>query len=177
MAKDFYRTEYGRAVLTRAKDYLPCLPDASVDLIMTSPPFALLRQKAYGNLDQAEYIDWLVSFGPQIRRVLKDTGSFVLDLGGAYQRAFAKDNGGALPSNLLQYPNTESNSLHIRLCKARGIEPHPARFPKALPEFFIKLLTQPGDLVLDLFAGSNTTGEAAESLGRRWLALSAIATT
>jgi DNA modification methylase len=40
-----------------------------------------------------------------------------------------------------------------------------------LPEFFIKLLTQPGDLVLDLFAGSNTTGEAAETLGRRWLAL------
>ena len=40
-----------------------------------------------------------------------------------------------------------------------------------MPEFFIKLLTQPGDLVLDLFAGSNTTGEAAESLGRRWLAL------
>jgi hypothetical protein len=49
--------------------------------------------------------------------------------------------------------------------------PHRARFPKALPEFFVKLLTQPGDLVLDPFAGSNTTGEAAESLGRRWLAL------
>jgi len=46
-----------------------------------------------------------------------------------------------------------------------------ACFPKWLREFFIKLLTQPRDLVLDLFAGSNTTGEAAESLGRRWLAL------
>lgn len=276
MANDFYRTEYGRAVLTRAEDFLPSLPDASVDLVMTSPPFALLRQKAYGNLDQSEYVDWLVSFGPEIRRVLKPSGSFVVDLGGAYQRgvpcrslynyrvllrlcdehgfflaeeffwhnpaklpspiewvnkrkirakdsvntvwwlskaefpkaditqvlapysarmkkliqdpdsfyqpkerpsghdigrAFAKDNGGALPSNLLQYPNTESNSPHIRLCKAHGIDPHPARFPKALPEFFIKLLTETGDLVLDLFAGSNTTGEAAESLGRRWLAL------
>jgi DNA modification methylase len=68
-------------------------------------------------------------------------------------------------------PNTESNSLQPRICKAHGIDPHPARFPKALPESFIKLLTEPGDLVLDLFAGSNATGEAAESLGRRWLAL------
>ena len=75
-----------------------------------------------------------------------------------------KDNGGAIPSNLLQYPNTESNSIHIRLCKAMGIPPHPARFPRALPEFFIKFLTDPGDTVMDIFAGSNTTGEAAEAL-------------
>ena len=84
---------------------------------------------------------------------------------------FGKDNGGAIPANLLQYPNTESNSAHIRLCKAMGISPHPARFPRALPEFFIKFLTDPGDTVLDIFAGSNTTGEAAEVLGRNWIAL------
>lgn len=273
---ELYRTRLGRAILTRAEDYLPSMPDASADLVVTSPPFALLRQKAYGNLDQAEHVEWLVSFGPHVRRVLRDRGSFVVDLGGAYQRGvpcrslynyrvllrlcdehgfflaeeffwhnpaklpspiewvnkrkvrakdsvntvwwlsksenpkanvsnvlapysarmkqlmkdpegfyrpkerpsghdisgkFGKDNGGAIPSNLLQYPNTESNSLHIRLCKAHNIEPHPARFPRAVPQFFIKFLTEPGDVVMDIFAGSNTTGEAAESLGRHWIAL------
>lgn len=273
---ELYRTQYGKAFVTLAEDYLPTVPEGSVDLVITSPPFALLRQKTYGNLDQQEYVDWLTAFGPLVRRVLKDTGSFVIDLGGAYQRGvpvrslynfrvllrlcdecgfhlaeeffwynpaklpspiewvnkrkirakdsvntvwwlsktefpkanvrnvlvpysarmrkliedpekfyqpkdrpsghdisgkFGKDNGGAIPSNLLQYPNTESNSLYIRLCKEIGISPHPARFPSALPEFFIKLLTDPGDLVMDIFAGSNTTGEAAESLGRHWIAL------
>ena len=56
-------------------------------------------------------------------------------------------------------------------CKELGIKVHPARFPKALPEFFIKFVTKPGDLVLDPFAGSNTTGRAAEDLERRWIAV------
>ena len=270
---ELYRTKLGRLIVARSEDYLDHIASESIDLVITSPPFALLRQKAYGNLDQSEYVDWLASFGPAIKRVLKNTGSFVLDLGGAYQRGkpsrslynfrvllrfcdehgfhlaeeffwhnpaklpspiewvnkrkirvkdsvntvwwfsktenpkadvrnvlvpysermkkliedpgkfytpkdrpsghdisagFGKDNGGAMPSNLLQYPNTESNSPHIRLCKECGIDPHPARFPKALPKFFINYLTEPGDSVLDLFAGSNTTGEVAEELGRRW---------
>lgn len=273
---EVYRTGFGEAWHARAEDFLPTLPGESVDLIITSPPFALLRQKAYGNLEQAEYVDWLASFGPEVKRVLKPTGSFVIDLGGAYQRGvpcrslynfrvllrfcdehglflaeefywhnpsklpspiewvnkrkirakdsvntvwwlskteepranvsnvlapysermkkliedpeafyrpkerpsghdisarFGKDNGGAIPSNLLQFPNTESNSIHIRLCKTHGIPPHPARFPRALPEFFIKFLTDPGDTVVDIFAGSNTTGEAAEALGRKWIAV------
>lgn len=83
---------------------------------------------------------------------------------------FATDNGGAIPSNLLQIPNTESNSRYIQLCKAVGIAAHPARFPEKLPLFFIKFLSEPGDIVLDIFAGSNTTGAAAESVQRRWLA-------
>jgi site-specific DNA-methyltransferase (cytosine-N4-specific) len=49
--------------------------------------------------------------------------------------------------------------------------PHPARFPGALPAFFIKLLTKPGDVILDPFAGSNVTGEVAESLKRRWISI------
>lgn len=84
---------------------------------------------------------------------------------------FGKDNGGAIPSNLLQYSNTESNSLYMRMCKEFDIKRHPARFPRALPEFFIKFLTEPDDLVVDIFAGSNTTGEAAEMLERRWLSI------
>jgi site-specific DNA-methyltransferase (cytosine-N4-specific) len=84
---------------------------------------------------------------------------------------FGKDNGGAIPSNLLQYSNTESNSAYIRLCKDFGFDAHPARFPKDLPSFFIKFLTEPKDLVLDMFCGSNTTGEAAQELDRRWMGI------
>ncbi|MFI5456919.1 MAG: DNA methyltransferase, partial [Isosphaerales bacterium] len=71
--------------------------------------------------------------------------------------------------NLLQIPNTESNSHYLRTCKKLGREGHPARFPAGLPGFFIKFLTDRDDVVLDLFSGSNTTGRAAEELGRRWL--------
>lgn len=270
-----YRTPQGAAYGADAADLLCELPDASVDLLVTSPPFALLRKKEYGNEEQRDYVEWLCSFGPQIKRVLKDTGSFVLDLGGAYRKGvpvrslynyrvlirlcdefgfylaeeffwhnpsklpspiewvnkrkirvkdsvntvwwlsktdapkadvrnvlvpysarmkklledpegfykpkarpsghdiagrFGQDNGGAIPPNLLQISNSESNSAYLRRCKALKIKPHPARFPVALPEFFIKFLTDPDDLVVDVFAGSNTTGEAAERLGRRWLA-------
>jgi site-specific DNA-methyltransferase (cytosine-N4-specific) len=51
---------------------------------------------------------------------------------------------------------------------------HPARFPSAMPEFFIKMLTNEGDIVLDPFAGSNTTGAVAESLVRRWIAVDTV---
>jgi hypothetical protein len=119
--------------------------------------------------------DVLVPYSERMKTLLKDAESFYSPKkrpsGHDISRSFDKDNGGAIPSNLLQYPNTESNSLYIRLCKMTGIEPHPARFPRSLPEFFIKFLTEKDDLVIDIFAGSNTTGEAAEVLGRRWLAL------
>jgi DNA modification methylase len=271
-----FETRLGRAICARSEDYLPQMGEDSVDLVVTSPPFALLRQKSYGNLEQDPYVDWLVSFGPLVRRILKDTGSFVIDLGGAYQRGvpvrslynfrvllrlcdecgfflaeeffwhnpaklpspiewvnkrklrakdsvntvwwlsktenpkadvskvlapysermkkliedpdkfykakdrpsghdismgFGKDNGGAIPSNLLQYSNTESNSLYIRQCKSNDFKPHPARFPRSLPEFFIKFLTDEDDTVVDIFAGSNTTGEAADGLFRKWISI------
>ncbi|HYH84300.1 MAG TPA: site-specific DNA-methyltransferase, partial [Pyrinomonadaceae bacterium] len=84
---------------------------------------------------------------------------------------FQRDNGGAIPPNLIQVGNTDSQSQYMRRCKEEGIKPHPARFPQALPDFFIKFLTQPGDLVLDIFAGSNVTGRAAEDLGRQWISI------
>ncbi|MYF35928.1 MAG: site-specific DNA-methyltransferase [Synechococcus sp. SB0678_bin_12] len=274
--KQVYRTPCGLQLYGDSLELLAHLPDQSVDLIMTSPPFALLRQKAYGNKEQDQYVEWLGRFGEAAYRVLKDSGSFVLDLGGAYKRgkpvrslynyhvlldfcdrlgyelaeeffwfnpsklpspiewvnkrkirakdavntvwwfsrstepkadvtkvlvpyskrmktllenpdkfyqpkerpsghdiarAFARDNGGAIPSNLLQIPNTESNSSYLRLCNLLGRRSHPARFPSALPQFFIKFLTNPEDLVVDIFSGSNTTGQAAEQLGRRWLSM------
>lgn len=270
-----YCTNRGTAYVGDSLDLLREMPGDSVDLIVTSPPFALLRKKSYGNEEQHEYVDWLLEFGRLALPVLKETGSFVLDLGGAYQRGkpvrslyqyevllrfvnelgyhlaeeffwhnpsklpspiewvnkrkirakdtvntvwwfsksewpkadvtqvlteysgrmkkllensskyytpkerpsghdisagFGKDNGGAIPSNLLQIPNSESNSQYLRYCKLVADKGHPARFPAKLPEFFIKYLTEPRDVVLDIFAGSNTTGQVAEELNRQWLA-------
>jgi DNA modification methylase len=269
-----YLTDWGRAYCGDSLQLLEALPPESVDLVMTSPPFALQRTKSYGNTDQSEYVDWLLQFASPVRRILKTSGSFVIDLGGAYQKGmpirslynyrvlirlcdeagfhlaeeffwhnpaklpspiewvnkrkirakdsvntvwwlskteapkanvrnvlvpysermkklladsesfyspkkrpsghdistgFASDNGGAIPSNLLEFPNTESNSLYLRACKAVGVDAHPARFPEKLPAFFIRFLTDPNDVVLDIFAGSNTTGAAAQNLERKWL--------
>lgn len=272
-----YSTPRGKCIVGDSLELLKTIDDNSVNLAMTSPPFALLRQKSYGNLEQEEYVSWLCSFGKLVFDKLTDDGSFVIDLGGAYNRgtptyslyqfrvlikmcdeigfhlaqpfywhnpsalpapiewvnkrklraknsvntvwwlsktewpkanvknvlapyssrmqhlidkpedfvkkegierpsghvmgkaSWAKDNGGAIPSNLLQYSNSESNSQYLRYCKSLSIKGHPARFPSSLPEFFIKFLTDENDVVLDIFGGSNTTGHAAESLRRSWL--------
>jgi DNA modification methylase len=271
-----YKTHYGLQLCADSREILRALPDESIDLIVTSPPFALLRQKSYGNKAQDAYVTWLREFGQAALRPLKYSGSFVLDLGGAYQRgkpvrslynfrvllefcdrlgyylaeeffwhnpaklpspiewvnkrkvrvkdsvntvwwfsksenpkadvrrvlvpysqrmrtllknpakfyrpkerpsghdianAFGKENGGAIPSNLLQIPNTDSNSQYLRVCKALDRESHPARFPNDLPRFFIEFLTEPGDIVVDIFSGSNTTGHVAENHSRRWLSI------
>ena len=273
-AKPLYRTTNGQAYVGDSLHLLQQVPDSSIDLVMTSPPFALTRQKAYGNVEENKYVEWIKPFAQQVKRILKPTGSFVLDLGGAYQvgkpsrslynfrvllalcdevgfrlaedfywfnpsklpspiewvnkrkirakdsintvwwfsksdypkanvrnvlmpysdrmqklicdpsgfykpkkrpsghdisSSFGKDNGGAIPSNMLSIPNTDSNSNYIRRCKEFDFECHPARFPAQLPTFFIKMLTDNDDVVLDIFAGSNTTGAAAESLNRKWL--------
>ena len=269
-----YITDRGKAVVGDSLDLMKQIPDNSVNLVITSPPFALQRQKEYGNKDQADYIDWILDFTKEVQRIITHDGSFVIDLGGAYQRgvpirslynfrllirmcdeqgwklaeeffwhnpaklpspiewvnkrkirakdsvntiwwlsksdfpkadvrkvlseysgrmkkllkdsskfytpkkrpsghdisdSFGTDNGGAIPSNLLQIPNTDSNSQYLKYCKELAIGAHPARFPPALPEFFIKFLTDEDDLVLDIFAGSNTTGWTAQSLNRNWL--------
>ncbi len=80
-------------------------------------------------------------------------------------KGFYNGGKGAIPSNLLQIPNTESNTKYLKLCEEFNAKKHPARFPIELPElptFFIDFLTDPGDLILDVFAGSNTTGQAFE---------------
>ena len=271
----FYITRQGAAYLGDALDLLEELDAGAVQLVITSPPFALQREKSYGNVDQSRYVDWLAAFCRKVYRILAEDGSFVLDLGGAYQKGrpvrslyyyrillklcdelefrlaeeffwhnpaklpspiewvnkrklrvkdsvntvwwlsksdypkadvqrvlvpysermkklqsnptafytpklrpsghdvgdkFATTNEGAIPSNLLQIANTESNSRYLQLCKAAGVPAHPARFPQKLPAFFIHFLTEPGDTVLDIFAGSNTTGAAAEEAGRNWIA-------
>jgi site-specific DNA-methyltransferase (cytosine-N4-specific) len=77
---------------------------------------------------------------------------------------------GKPPESVLVMGNNAANDPYTRRCKAAGLKVHPARFPRALPEFFIRMLTDKGDLVIDPFAGSNTTGAVAEALQRRWLA-------
>lgn len=89
------------------------------------------------------------------------------------EKSFNIDNGGSIPSNVIIAPNTESNSNYIRRCKEENIKIHPARMPLQLPQFFIKMLTEQNDIVLDCFAGSNTTGYCAEILERKWIGIEA----
>lgn len=70
-----YRTPLGVQLCADSREVLGLLPDASVDLILTSPPFALLRKKSYGNQDQEAYVSWLGHFGQAALRVLKKSGS------------------------------------------------------------------------------------------------------
>ena len=81
-----YRTSRGLQVCGDSRDVLNQLAPESVDLIVTSPPFALLRQKSYGNAEQSDYVSWLCEFGQAAFPTLKATGSFVMDLGGSYQK-------------------------------------------------------------------------------------------
>lgn len=85
------------------------------------------------------------------------------------EKSFLKDNNGAIPSNVLIGANTVSTSKYIEYCKENDIELHPARMPDFIPQFFIKFLTVPGNLVFDPFGGSNTTGLVAEKLKRKWI--------
>ena len=82
---------------------------------------------------------------------------------------FQRDNGGAIPPNILTVPNTRSYDLYIRRCKAAGLPVHPARFPAEIPDFFIRFLTSERQLVLDPFAGSGSTLVVAKKLGRHWI--------
>jgi site-specific DNA-methyltransferase (cytosine-N4-specific) len=270
-----YTTRWGRAYHADALEILRGLPGDSVALVLTSPPFALRRKKAYGNVAANEYVDWLWPFAEEIHRVLRPDGSFVFDLGGAwnpgsgtrslyqyelilrltqrmprpfhlaqefywynpsklptpaewvtirrtrvkdavntlwwlskteepqadnrrvlrpYSRSmrrllrdgykvarrpsqhdigphFQRDNGGAIPPNILTIPNTRSSDDYFRRCREAELPIHPARFPPGVPEFFIRFLTQPRQLVLDPFAGSNVTGQMAEALQRHWISV------
>lgn len=88
--------------------------------------------------------------------------------------AFSVDHGGSIPGNLITAANTESNGRYMRHCREQGLPIHPARFPSALPEFFIKMLTDEGDLVADVFAGSCKTAEVARGLNRRFLCVDRV---
>jgi site-specific DNA-methyltransferase (cytosine-N4-specific) len=85
--------------------------------------------------------------------------------------SFLTNNDGAIPSNVLTFGNTLNNDNYLTYCHEEDLVPHPARMPSGLPDFFIRFLTRPRQLVLDPFAGSNTTGAVAEALKRRWISI------
>lgn len=105
--------------------------------------------------------------------------------------AFTKDNGGSiahnlfelepidenrdvrLPHNVLSFSNTASNDFYLKRCRSENVTPHPARMNRGLINFFTEFLTEENDLILDPFAGSNTTGYCAEKLKRRWISVEA----
>lgn len=90
------------------------------------------------------------------------------------ERSFLTNNNGSIPPNVLTLTNTAATDLYQRFCRKHGLPIHPSRMPMGLAEFFIRFLTVPGDIVLDPFAGSNTTGAVAELLKRRWVSIEPI---
>jgi DNA modification methylase len=294
LGEPLYRTAQGAAFLGDSLEILGRVPTGSVNLVFTSPPYALHFKKEYGNAHKRDYVQWFIPFAKQILRVLRDDGSFVLNIGGSYnegkptrslyhfhllialveevgfhlaqecfwynpakmpmpaewvtvRRVRIKDSveyvwwfsktpwpkasnvrvlkeyspdmirlsrrgvrptvrpsghvirdsfdkiaaGGAIPANvvdgelpelldapvpetMLKFGNNAANDEYAKRSKELGLKMHPARFPAALPEFFIRLLTEQGDTVIDPFAGSNTTGVVAESLRRRWIAMERV---
>ena len=103
----YYKTSYGTAYLGDSLELLAHIPDKSINLILTSPPFALTRKKAYGNKDAEAYVDWFMQFAKQFKRVIKDDGSFVIDLGSAYLPGYPV-------KAIYQF------ELLVRLCKELG---------------------------------------------------------
>lgn len=85
--------------------------------------------------------------------------------------SFLRNNNGAIPGNVITLTNTVATDEYQKYCRSHGLLIHPSRMPSGLAEFFIKFLTVPRNLVLDPFAGSNTTGAAAERLKRRWISI------
>ena len=101
-------------------------------------------------------------------------------------KSFLSDNGGSIPPNVLipalgeeslsmfevlPIANTRANDAYQQYCRDHGLPIHPARMQEKLAEFFIEFLTDENELVLDPFAGSNTTGTVAQRLNRRWVSL------
>jgi DNA modification methylase len=113
----------------------------------------------------------LKPYSPEMLNLLKNGSNLGKRPSGHVARKFQRDNGGAIPPNLIEVAHTTSNDGYQQYCRRLGVMAHPARFPRQVPDFFLRFLTRKGDLVLDPFSGSNMTGYIAEKLGRRWLAL------
>lgn len=268
-----FETSHGQALWALAEDAAGAIEAESVDLLFTSPPYPILRGKAYGTWDTQSWLSWMCELGGDWKRLLKPTGSLMVNLGTVWQpghpvadpyierfilrmidehgyrladrlywhnpakmatpmpwvairrvrvkqsiepviwlakgnhpkadnrrvlkpyadrtrsrylgaeqapqrrpsgyeigaASFSRDNGGAIPFSLIQAANSSSNDSYRRTCRQAGLPIHPATFPDAVPDFAIRLTTEPGDLVYDPFLGSGTTAAVAERLGRRWI--------
>lgn len=233
--------------------YLKLVSDESIDCVITSPPYALQRKNAYGGVEAEKYPEWFEEIAKEIYRILKPTGSFVLNikehvnngtkdtyvfktvlrlseifmwndtyiwsktnpfptgnkrrLKDGFEYCFfftktkqykffpdevkVKSQSKWLESEKRRKNKGEHNTnngsgmtMNTRFCSDM-VRPsnviaipidcenhkHPATFPVALPEFFIKLLTEPGDTVVDCFSGSGTTGVACRALDRNYIGI------
>lgn len=290
-----YSTELGQMRQGLAEEVLRLEAErlrGRVQLVFTSPPFALNRKKRYGNRSGDEYVEWLAAFGPMLTDLLTPDGSIVVEMGNAWvsgsptmstlslkaliafqersglhlcqeficynparlpspaqwvtierirvkdaftrvwwmspterpkadnrkvrteysesmkallkrgtynagkrpsqydigEKSFLTDNGGAIVPNvivpspdsnqaelfeMLPIANTRADDRYQAYCRKHNLEMHPARMPGKLVQFFVEFLTDVGDVVLDPFAGSNTTGAVAESMKREWFAIEA----
>ena len=292
-----YKTDSGYCFQGRSEELLQGSLgkelEGKVQLIITSPPYPLVKQKKYGNYQGEEYLKWFASFAPIFAKLLTPDGSIVIEIGNAWEpgrpvqsllplrtlmefvsneraglrlcqqfichnparlpspaewvtiqrnrvtdsftyvwwmsntdypkadnrkvlrpysksqlrlmknkkyndgerpsghkvseESFFRDHGGSITPNVLElepiddskelrlpyaafsFANTQSRDFFLRECRERGIKGHPARMPLPLASFFINFLTDPGDIVLDPFSGSNTTGFCAERLERKWV--------
>jgi len=245
-----------------AAELLRLLPNDSVDLIITSPPYADQRKHTYGGVSPDEYVDWFLPIGAELLRVLKPSGSFILNIKERvvdgerhiyvlelilalrkqgwlwteeycwhkknsypgkwpnrfrdnwerllhftkarkfkmFQDAVRLPTGDWAESRLKRLSETDkrrdeskvgsgfgknvsnwlgkdwvypSNVLHMATESSNT--GHSAAFPLALPEWFIKLFTEPGDVTLDPFIGSGTTAVAAVRLGRQFIGIELMA--
>ena len=274
-----YKTEFGIAYEAEIESFIESRQaqdlTGQVKLLVTSPPFPLIKPKKYGNRQGEDYLDWLSRIFESVSSWLRPDGSLVVEIGNSWdagqptmstlplrslmsiadscglyvcqqficnnparlpgpaqwvtvkryrvkdtythvwwfskdpwidadnsrvlqpysprmkkllrdqrynhgvrpsehtinEESFLRDNGGAIPSNMLSFANTSDASEYREWCKKRGLRGHPARMPRALPQFFIDYLTDEGDLVVDCFGGSNTLGSVAEQSGRNWVTI------
>jgi len=253
-----FENEY---LIGNCRDVLKELSDDSVDLIVTSPPYADSRKNTYGGIHPDKYVEWFLPKSKEFLRVLKPTGTFILNIKekatngerhtyvidlikalreqgwlwteefiwhkknahpgkwpnrfrDAWEKClqFNKDKtfnmyqesvmvpvgdwaksrlanlsgkdkeravstvGSGFGKNVSRWVGREkvypSNVLHI--ATECGNKNHSAVFPVALPEWFIKLFTREGDLVLDPFAGSGTTAVASKDLNRKYLMIDIV---
>jgi len=81
-----YVTRRGAVYEGDSLDLLRSMPDRSVNLVVTSPPYALEFKKEYGNESQSNYVEWFLPFAKEVRRVLTEDGSFVVNIGGAWTK-------------------------------------------------------------------------------------------
>lgn len=241
-----------------SEDELKKIPDSSVDMIFTSPPYADRRKKTYGGISEEEYVEWFKPIAIEIKRILKPTGSFFLNIkphtnkgerslyvfdlilslkreigfwfveeycwtknpfpGGfkgrfkngfepiyhftienpnqitfnpvacgtpmkeeSIARSYRKQCGPPKNGSGMTGMNT-TNFRDLKLARPSNVinvnnvsnqftlkSEHSATFPEGLVEFFVKSFSNEGDLIMDCFAGSGTTGLVCMETNRDYI--------